>query len=268
MSTDQPAAPVFAIDNVSGTLVMRVTVAVGILALAVAIWLGLGPAHGVIAVSFLAGGFIFVLNVLAREWVTLADDSENLELLRGEKALLRTLQRTPWDNNWLRAAMAVACAVVGAVIGVVIFQAQMGEGFVLGGCLWTVLFLGFYAFIKLDQILALAYVRRGEQKLAEGDLAAAIGDASECLILSTKYRYETFMLRGQIWMEVGDLERAQREFQLAWSQRPGCEAARTAYRAAVNAALPNAEGADAVRFTHFEHLLPPADHSTPAHQDN
>ena len=268
MSTDQHSAPVLQFDDVSVAFVMRVTVVVGILAIAAAIWLSLGPAHGVVAVSLLAGGFIYVLHVMAREWVTLSDDSENLELLRGEKALLRTLQRMPWDNNWLRAAMAITCAVVGAVFGVLIFQAQMGEGVALGACLWTVLFLGFYTFIKLDQILAKSYVERGVQALAEGDLAAAIGDASECLLLSTKYRYEAFMLRGQIWMEVGDLERSQREFQLAWSQRPGCEAARTAYRAAVNAALPNAESADAVRFTHFEHLLPPTVHSPRAHQDN
>jgi hypothetical protein len=219
-------------------------------------------------VSLIAGSFIYFFHVMARKWVTLSDNTETVELMRGEKALLRTLKRLPWDSNLIRAAMAAACACVGAAIGVAIVWRQGGEGIALISCLWTTLFLGFYTFTKLDQALALSYVGRGEQKLAEGDLSAAIGDASECLLLSMKYRYQAFMLRGQIWMEVGDLERSQREFQLAWSQRPGCEAARTAYRAAVNAALPNAESADAVRFTHFEHLLPPTVHTPRAHQDN
>jgi len=267
MSNDQRAITVFQFENVTGDLVMRAAVLLGILAVAVAIWLGLGPAHGVVAVSIVAGSFIYFLHVLAREWVSVSDESEDLELLRGEKALLRTLRRLPWDNNLARAGLAAGCAIAGAVVGVLIYQADMGEGVALTGCLWTVLFLGFYWFIKLDQYLAKAYVERGSQALAEGDLAAAIGDASECLILSMKYRYEAFMLRGQVWMRVGDTERAQREFQLAWSQRPGCEQARQAYRAAVNAGLPADQAADEARFTSFEHLLSPADHGSPANQN-
>jgi hypothetical protein len=263
MSQDQLAKPPIQFEYMSGAFVLYAVVFVGILTIAVAIWLGLGPVHGVVAVAAVAGGFIYILHVLAREWVTISDDTESLELLRGEKALLRTFERSPWDNNWLRAGLAVGCAAVGAAVGEVAYLADLGEGSALTVGLWTVLFLGFYFSIKMDQALAKAYVDRAARELAEGDLAAAIGDASESLILSIKYRYEVFMLRGQIWTEVGDPERAQREFQLAWSERPGCEEARQAYRAAVNAALPDAESADVARFTHFEHLLPTTDQPTP-----
>jgi len=268
MNHDRHAEQPIKFEYRSGAFVLYTIIIVGVLAMAAVIWLGLGPMHGVVAASVVAAGFIYFLHVAAREWITISDDTESLELLRGEKGLLRTFERSRWDNNWWRAAVAVGCAAAGIAVGEVVYLAEMGEGVALTACLWTVLFLGFYASIKMDQALARFYVDRAMRELAEGDQAAAIGDASESLILSTKYRYEVFMLRGQIWTQVGNPERAQREFQLAWSERPGCEEARQAYRAAVDAGLPKVENADAARFTHFEHLLPTMDQSTPGSLEN
>jgi hypothetical protein len=256
MSQDQRALALYRFDDLSTAILMRMAVAVALLIVATAIWLGLGPAQGVVAVALLAGGFTYFFHLAARKWVTLSDDNESIELRQGEKAALQALGRLSWDSDLLRAGIALASAATGATIGVTVVHGQWNEAILLVTTLWTTLFVGFYAFTKFDQLLARAYFVRGRQKLETGDLAAAIGDASESLLLSMKFRFEAFMLRGHVWMRVGDLERAQREFQMAWSVRPGSEEARSAYRAAVLTEMANAAGGDEERRVDFAHLTP------------
>jgi tetratricopeptide (TPR) repeat protein len=235
MSQDEPAAKVLSVNwsffEVLYQAAIYVLIGFGVAAL---LWLDLGSIASVVVAAVLAAAFVYALETLGREKLILSDDQESVEIAAGEKKLLRALERFPYDTWQVRLRLAIVCAAVGCAVGIALSWAGAHTVFCILGAGGVSFFALFVVYMLRDQVLAGEYVLRGQRSYLAGDFSAAIGDASESMILSLKYRYEAHMIRGLVYLQLAAYDRAANEFNAALAERPRSDEAYIGFRTALN----------------------------------
>lgn len=198
------------------------------------LWLDLGSIASAVVAAVLAAAFVYALETLGREKLILSDDQETVEIAAGEKKLLRALERFPYDTWQVQLRLAIVCAAVGCAVGLALSLAGAPTLFCIFGAGGVSFFALFVVYMRRDQILAGKYVVRGNLSYLAGDFSAAIGDASESMILSLQYRYEAHMIRGMVYLKLAAYDRAATEFRAAMFERPDSDEAHFGLRTALN----------------------------------